>query len=229
MADFQGFSSDTFGFLEALAIHNNRKWFEAHRADYESLIVAPSLALITDMAYVISSISPHYQALAKKTGGSLMRIYRDTRFSRDKTPYKTNIGIQFRHERGNDAHAPGFYVHLAVDECFSGAGTWHPEPTALRQIRQHIANHPDEYTDAVQRATGTTGLNLYGDALKKVPKGFDPSHPLASEIRRIDFLVSGHLAPELYLDRSLVAVLEQRCRTAAPFMRFLCHALGVEF
>ena len=229
MATFEGFSTSTFAFLEALAFNNNRDWFEAHRQDYEAMLLEPALALISDMAETIEAISPRYHAVAKKSGGSLMRIYRDTRFSKDKTPYKTNIGIQFRHEREADVHTPGFYIHLSVGECFLGVGSWRPEAADLQKIRERIANHPAEYTDAVSQATASSGLRVMGESLKKPPRGFDPSHPLIDELRRIDFLLSADLAPELFLGPPLLSELSTKFRASAPYMRFLCSALGAEF
>ena len=91
------------------------------------------------MEPALKKFAPSFRAEPRKVGGSLMRVFRDTRFSRDKTPYKTNIGIQFRHALGKDVHAPGFYVHIATDECFFGAGCWHPEADALGKIRDTIA------------------------------------------------------------------------------------------
>jgi uncharacterized protein (TIGR02453 family) len=94
------------------------------------------------------SISAHFLAQSRKVGGSLMRVYRDTRFSRDKTPYKTNIGIQFRHELGKDVHAPGYYLHIAPNECFAAIGLWHPESSALFKIRQAIADKSEAWRAA---------------------------------------------------------------------------------
>jgi len=229
MSSFGGYSVATFSFLEELAFNNNRGWFEAHRGDYETAVVEPSLALIADMEPLIRSISPHFRAVAKKSGGSLMRIYRDTRFARDKTPYKTNIGIQFRHELAADVHTPAFYVHLATDECFIGAGTWHPEPSDLKKIRTYLSEHPDDYRSATAQAIEASGMSISGEALKKAPRGFDPDHPLATELRRIDFLLSADLEPTLYLEPGLVAKLERSFSGAAPYMRFLCEALEAPF
>jgi uncharacterized protein (TIGR02453 family) len=230
MPTFNGYSTDSFGFLQALAFNNNKEWFEAHRGDYEELILKPSLALITDMAPVIAAISPHYRALAKKVGGSLMRIHRDTRFSADKTPYKTNVGIQFRHEASGDVHAPAWYLHLASDECFAGAGSWHPEAPDLLAIRQRIAARPEEYRYNLARSTGPDGMPVYeGESRVRVPKGFDPDHPLAAELRRVDFLLSRNLDPALYLSAGLVEELARRFAATAPYMRFLCEAVGAAF
>ena len=153
MAAFSGFHPETFTLLAGLTHNNERTWFEAHRSDYERHVLEPALALITDLDPVVQAVSPYYRGVAKKVGGSLMRIYRDTRFSRDKTPYKTNVGIQLRHRDAADVHAPGFYVHLDLEQTFFGAGSWHPLPPELLQIRRRVADKPDEYQDSLARAT----------------------------------------------------------------------------
>src|SRR4029079_19043943 len=134
----RSFDRETFRFLAELAAHNERAWFEANKQRYWDYCMEPAVAFIRAMAPAIASISPHLVANARRLGGSLMRIHRDTRFARDKSPYKINIGIQFRHERGRDVHAPGLYVHIVPGSCFLGAGIWHPDPHALRAIRTEI-------------------------------------------------------------------------------------------
>ena len=118
--DNRYFSPATFGFLQRLAANNNRDWFLEHKAEYEARVRGPALRFIEDMADELAAISPHFLALPKKVGGSLMRVNRDIRFGHDKRPYKTNIGIQFRHEMGKDVHAPGFYLHIEKEDCFIG-------------------------------------------------------------------------------------------------------------
>lgn len=228
MAGFQGYTTDTFRFLAGLVNNNERSWFEAHRSDYERFVVEPSLALIAALDPVVRGISPHYRGVAKKVGGSLMRIYRDTRFGRDKTPYKTNIGIQLRHEAAADVHAPGFYVHLDLESAFLGAGSWHPEPADLRAFRQAVAAHPDTYGAAVAQAQ-TVGMAPAGDSLVRVPKGFDPNHPRADDLRRKDFLVSVDVPAEQYLGPGLVDLLTTKFVACGPYMRFLCQAVGAPF
>jgi uncharacterized protein (TIGR02453 family) len=139
------FSKATFAFLDELAANNDRAWFEANKPRYEELVREPALEFIAAMAVPLAKFAPHFRAEPRKMGGSLMRVFRDTRFSRDKTPYKTNIGIQFRHELGKDVHAPGFYLHIATDECFFGAGSWHPEADLLGRIRDHITENPKRW------------------------------------------------------------------------------------
>src|SRR5262245_65104780 len=116
------FGPGLFSFLADLRANNNREWFAANRDRYEEQLLEPALAFIDAFAPRLEKISPHFRADARPTGGSLFRIYRDTRFSKDKTPYKTNLGIHFRHELAKDAHAPGYYLHLGHGEVFAGAG-----------------------------------------------------------------------------------------------------------
>jgi len=225
---FTGFTPETFQFLAGLVHHNDRTWFEAHKADYERHVVTPALALITDLDEVVRSLSPHYRGVPKKLGGSLMRIHRDVRFGRDKTPYKTNIGIQLRHLRAADVHAPGWYVHLDLGESFVGAGCWHPDAADLKAIRQSLAAHPDRYLEAVASA-GRAGLKPAGDSAVRVPAGIDPAHPALTELKRKDFLVSADLAPDLFLGPGLVEVLADRFRAGSSYMAWLCRCLSIEY
>ena len=135
---FPGFPLEMLRFLNELSAHNNRSWFQANKSRYEEHLLEPSLAFIAAMVDPLAKISPHFRAVPKRMGGSLMRIYRDVRFAKDKRPYKTNVGIQFRHETGKDVHAPGFYFHIDPDEVFVGAGIWHPDSKTLGKIRKAI-------------------------------------------------------------------------------------------
>ncbi len=225
---FTGFSRKTYEFLAGLIHNNERPWFEAHKADYETNVVAPAMALITELDEVVRAISPHYRGVPKKIGGSLMRIYRDTRFSRDKTPYKTNVGIQLRHEAAGDVHAPGYYIHLSLEETFVGVGTWHPEPDDLKAIRQRIVGKSREYSEALQTAAAQE-MKPVGESVKRMPVNFDAEHPLAEEIKRKDYLLSTDLSPDLYMGPELVSVLKAKFEAATPFMKFLCAALNAPF
>ena len=118
MSGFSGFGADTRRFLAELEGNNNRDWFQANKHRYDEFVLEPSLEFIAAMGPLLEEISPHFLAIPKRVGGSLMRVYRDTRFGHDKRPYKTNIGIQFRHEMGKDVHAPGYYLHIETASCF---------------------------------------------------------------------------------------------------------------
>src|SRR5918992_6326144 len=111
-AEAPSFTPDLFAFLRELAANNDREWFAANKTRYVADVQEPALAFIEDVGVRLPEVSGHFVADARTVGGSLFRIYRDTRFSKDKTPYKTHVGIQLRHESGKDVHAPGFYLHL---------------------------------------------------------------------------------------------------------------------
>ena len=223
------FSRQTFDFLSALAENNNRTWFETHLQEYEIAVRTPALAFISDMAKEMPAISPHFRALSKKVGGSLMRIQRDIRFGKDKTPYKTNIGIQFRHEVGKDIHAPGFYVHIEPDNCFVGVGLWRPDADALFKIRAAIVKHGDAWVAARDDKIFMTYFTPEGDVLAKSPRGFAKDHPLLEDIKRKDFISLAELRPSTVTSKNFLPQVTERFRQATPFMRFLCKALDIRF
>lgn len=223
------FTQNTFRFLDELAASNNRNWFEANRKNYELLVRAPALQFIEAMAPELEKFAPSFRANPRKTGGSLMRVYRDTRFSRDKTPYKTNIGIQFRHKLGKDVHAPGFYVHLASDECFFAAGTWHPDPDALARIRDLIVAQPEKWTAARDDKQLVGQWRLSGESLKRPPRGYDNNHPLITDIKRKDFIAMSTLSNAEVTGKGLVKLSVNKFSTAVPFMKFLCEAVAAPY
>ena len=223
------FTRQTFGFLKALAENNDRAWFEARKGDYEELVREPALKFIADLADDLSSISRHFQAEPKKAGGSLMRVYRDTRFSRDKTPYKTNIGIQFRHMTGRDVHAPGFYLHIEPGECFVGVGMWRPEADALFKVRERIVQKPEAWISSRDDKNFNKYFALWGESLSTSPRGFAKDHPLIEDIKRRDFVGLAALSEKTVASSELRKAVVERFKASAPYMRFLCDALGVGF
>lgn len=223
------FSKQTFSFLSALEGNNNREWFEQHQQEYEDLVRGPALDLISDMSHEMPAISRHFLAQPKKVGGSLMRVYRDTRFSKDKTPYKTNIGIQFRHELGKNIHAPGYYLHISPEECFVGVGLWHPDADALFKIRTALLEKPDAWVAARDDAAFSKHYELVGDALANAPRGFAKDHPLVEDLKRKDFIGLANLSEATVTSGKLRPLLVERYRQAAPLMRFLCEALELQF
>ena len=223
------FTKQTFAFLSTLAENNTREWFEEHKQDYEDLVRTPALDFITDMANQMPAISKHFRALPKKVGGSLMRVQRDTRFSPDKTPYKNNIGIQFRHEVGKDIHAPGYYVHIEPGECFVGVGLWHPDADALFKIREAIVKKEDAWLAARDDKNFRKHFSLDGDALVNAPRGFAKDHPLVEDLKRKDFIGLADLSDASVTSARLLTQVVEHFRQAAPLMRFLCKALELRF
>ncbi len=221
------FTPELFAFLRDLANHNDREWFNAHKERYESAVRQPALDFITDFVEPLEAISPYFVADSRTVGGSLFRIHRDTRFSKDKTPYKLNTGMQFRHERAKDAHAPGFYVHLQPRECFVGVGLWMPEPKVANLIRHHIDEHQDEWIQATRKRPFTDHFELGGDSLKRPPRGFDPEHPLLEDLKRKSFIGTGPLKQGDVTKAGFRENLAEQFATAKPMMKLLCDAVGV--
>ncbi|MFT6896801.1 MAG: hypothetical protein ACJA13_001204 [Paraglaciecola sp.] len=226
---FKHFEPSLMKFLTELQQHNDRQWFTDHKQQYEDVVRGPALAFIDEMAKWIPLVSPHYEASSKKVGGSLMRVYRDVRFSKDKSPYKTNVGIQFRHEVGKDVHAPGFYLHIAPDEIFLGVGTWHPHPQALRAIREHIQTKPGPYQDAIQHQPFAEYYQLSGDKLIRPPKGYDVNSEMIEELKRKDFIALCQIDEQQLYQDGLCELIATRFGRAQPFQKFLCEALGLRF
>ena len=228
-ATARAFGPETMRFLEEIAANNERPWFQANKHRYEDSVLEPALGFIEAMGPGIENISGHFVAIPKRVGGSLMRIYRDTRFSHDKTPYKTNIGIQFRHERGKDIHAPGFYVHIEPGRCFVAAGIWRPESKALAAIRTRIVEKPDAWKKASGDKRFGKHFEFGGQRLKRPPRGFDADLPYIEDIKRKDFIASCAVADEAVIGGKFDALAAARFAAAAPLMAFLCAALDLQF
>jgi uncharacterized protein (TIGR02453 family) len=223
------FTPDTFQFLTALASHNERPWFEEHKQDYETFVRGPAYSFISDMADDLAAISPHFVASARPVGGSLMRIHRDVRFGHDKSPYKTNIGIQFRHELGKDVHAPGFYVHIEPEACFLGVGLWHPDATALGKIRDALADKPKAWLKVRDDKAFQRNFALSGDSLATAPRGYARDHPLIEDLKRKDFIGLADLSDADVLAKKFRRTVVDQFKGSQPFMRFLCEALGLAY
>ena len=223
------FKPETVAFLKALKKNNNRDWFNENKHRYEEDVLDVALNFIQSMHDPLQLIAPHFTAVPKRMGGSLMRVYRDTRFSKDKTPYKTNIGIHFRHEQAKDVHAPGFYVHIAPEEVFLGVGMWRPEASALASIRERVAMKQTEWLQARDDKAFKRHFDLAGESLSRPPRGYDKEHPLIEDIKRKDFLA----AKSMPVDDAIAPRFQQKVETAfkssVPYMRFLCKAVGVPY
>lgn len=223
------FTADTFSFLKALAANNDREWFKARKAEYEAVVKEPAIRFILDFGPRLRSISPHFKADPRANGGSLFRIYRDTRFSRDKSPFKTHTGIQFRHDSGKDAHAPGFYLHIEPEGCFVGLGSWRPAAPALHKMRTGLVEDPDGWRRAVSRSAFRDRFELSGDSLKRPPRGFDPEHPLVGDLKRKDFVAVSPLSAEAVTKPDFLEEFTDLCRAGSLFMGFLCKSLDLPF
>ncbi len=227
--DFEGFSPELFGFLAELSVNNERDWFQANKQRYEDHVREPARAFVRAVGPRLQKLSGHFVASDKQVGGSLMRIFRDVRFSKDKSPYKTNVGIQFRHARGKDVHAPGYYLHLDLNECFIGVGMWHPDSPSLKAIRERIVAEPDLWRTVTGDSKLTEHFRHAGDSLSRAPRGFDKDHPLVDDLKRKDHILVCDVDPDDVLGPDAVDFVMDRFARCNDFMRFLAGAIDVEF
>ena len=226
---YASFKPRTIRFLEQLKANNNREWFKENKTRYEDDVLDVALRFIISMQDPLAEIAPRFTAVPTRVGGSLMRVYRDTRFSKNKLPYKTNIGIQFRHEQAKDVHSPGYYVHIEPDNVFLGVGMWRPDSDSLRKIRERIVARPAEWQRARGDRTFARKFSLGGESLTRPPRGFDKSHECIEDIKRKSFIAMSELSVDDCLRPQFQRTVESSFRAAEPYMRFLCKAVGVRF
>jgi len=222
MPDTAFFSPQLFDFLSQLKRHNNRDWFARNKARYGEVVQDQALIFISSFGPHLHKLCPHFVADARPSRGSLFRIYRDTRFSPDKRPYKTHVGIHFSHVSGKDAHAPVFYLHLEPGNCFAAAGVWHPDNSALTKIRTAIVANPDSWAKVRGK------LELEGDSLARPPRGFDPNHRFVEDLKRKDFVVSVGLTEGQVCGPKFMRDFVSACRAMLPLVEFTTRALGLE-
>lgn len=226
------FTKGVFDFLKELEANNNKEWWESNKERYITTIREPALDFVEDFGESLKKISPHFTADTRINGGSLMRPYRDVRFSKDKTPYKTNVGIQFRHDRGKDVHAPGFYVHLEAGENFAGVGLWSPETKVAREIRQAINDDAARWKKVAHSKTFTDSWSIgdhEADYLKRVPKEFDPEHPFPDDLRLKSFTAGNRMTQASVTSDRFGDDLLGLFKKASGYTNFLCDAIGVPF
>lgn len=228
-ADFQSFSPQLFEFLVDLSLNNRREWFVAHKDAYERHLREPARAYVRAMAPRMAKISSHIVCDDRKSGGSLMRIFRDVRFSKDKTPYKTNVGIQFRHDAGKDVHAPGFYLHMSPDEVFLGVGVWHPDSKSLTKVRAKIIAEPDRWVAIVGASVLQQHFKQVGESLVRAPRGVAKDHPLIAELKRKDHILSADLTVDSVTTPAMLDLVEARFALCADYCRFVCEAIDLPF
>jgi uncharacterized protein (TIGR02453 family) len=229
MANVAYFDQAALRFLRNLAKNNNREWFNAHKADYEKSVRDPFLRLIADLAGPLAKISPHFRADPRPSGGSMFRIYRDTRFANDKSPYKTWLGARLFHERNRQVHAPLFYMHLQPGHSFAGGGLWHPEGPDLKRIRDFLVDNPASWKKAVHSKRFRERFGLGGESLSRPPGGYDPQHELIEDLKRKEFVASVELTDADVLSPKLKSLIVDAFKGVAPMVDYLCAALDLEF
>jgi uncharacterized protein (TIGR02453 family) len=231
MADgFKGFPKDFYDFFRELKAHNERAWFEDNKQRYRDSVQAPMSEFISAMAPHLKKVSKHFTADPRPNGGSMFRIHRDVRFSKDKRPYKEHAACHFRHASGKDVHAPGFYMHFAPDEVLFGGGLWMPPSDALANVRAVIAAKPAAWTKIKTDKNFAKHFGgVEGEALSRPPRGFDAAHPHIADIKRKSFFAMREETPKLSQHPKIIAEVSETFKSASPLMKFLCNALGVPY
>jgi uncharacterized protein (TIGR02453 family) len=222
------FSREMFRFLKELKRNNRREWFEKNKDRYEVFVKLPLLGFISTLAAPLREISPAFVADPRPTGGSMFRIYRDTRFSKDKTPYKTHAAAQFRHRVGKDVHAPGFYLHLEPGGVYAGGGLWRPEADTAGKVRDAIVARPGEWKRVVSDPRFRRTCSIEEEKLVRPPRGVDPSHPLIEWLKYKDFIFFTEFTERDACQGGFLEKVADSYRAAKPYMSFLCGAMGLD-
>jgi uncharacterized protein (TIGR02453 family) len=221
------FTSELFKFLRQLKRHNNREWFQAKKERYEILVRDPFLKFIEDFGPRLHRVSPHFIADPKRSGGSLLRIYKDLRFRPDAPPYQTMAAARFPHAAWKQVQAPGFYLHLEPGRSFFAMGLWHPDPETREKVREAIVSNSTEWKKATSGKRFTTLCRFEGELMKRMPPGYDANHPLADDLRRKDFTCWKEFSENEVCAPDFLDRVTGVCEAAGPFMEFLTRAVGL--
>jgi uncharacterized protein (TIGR02453 family) len=222
-SDFAGFPEVGFKFLKSLKRNNRREWFQARKEIYLETVRQPMTQLVDALNHQLASFAPDYINEAEK---SIYRVYRDTRFSHDKTPYKTHIAAIFP-RRGMEKHVGGgFYISVSPWDLEVAGGVYMPGPDQLNLIRYYLAGHAEEF----RRIAGGRTLRrlmgeVVGEQLARVPKGFERDHPAADLVRYKQIYVDAALDPALALTAKLLPELVARFKAMQPLVDFLNRPL----
>ncbi|HUA33465.1 MAG TPA: TIGR02453 family protein [Candidatus Binataceae bacterium] len=229
MAASRYFSPAFFEFFEELSRNNNREWFQHNKSRYEDEVRTPMLRFIADFAPRLRAIGKHFDADPRPTGGSMMRIYRNLRFSRDKTPYRTNAAAAFHHRDADFGATPAFYLSLSPAEAFAGVGLFHPTPDTLEKMRRSIVARPAIWKRAVGDKKFLKRFNIEGDSLTRPPRGFDPEHPLIEDIKRKDFIGGAQFTRAEVCSPRFLELYTELCKSASPYVKFITEAVGLRW
>jgi uncharacterized protein (TIGR02453 family) len=217
MRSVRGFPAEGIQFMRSLARNNKREWFQPRKPIFDAQVKLPMRQLVEAVNAAMAGFAPEYIADPDK---AIFRIYRDTRFSKDKTPYKDHIAASF--PRRGTPEGAGYYFAVSHKEVAIGGGIWMPAPETLLAIRTHVAEHYQDFRRIVQaKAVKQLFGALQGEQLSRVPKGFDPGHPAADLLRFKQFLLYVELEPDLATGPELYSEIVKRFRALRPFLEFL--------
>ncbi len=222
---FEGFPKESVGFLKKLKKNNNRDWFNAHKNDYEENIKFPMQCFIASMQPHFADFAPQFDVSPKR---SMFRIYRDTRFSKDKTPYKTHMAAHFvLRGKPKGFEGSGYYLHIAPGEVFIGGGIYMPDNDQLKQIRSAIAAHPKEFLAVINKPSFKRMFSgISGAKLSRPPKGYLPDHPMIEWLKMKQFFTGVDLKEDICYRKDFPKVIAKHCQELAPLVDFMNKAMG---
>jgi uncharacterized protein (TIGR02453 family) len=220
---FEGFPQEGIDFMKRLKRNNNRPWFEKHKEEYESFVKLPMQSLIVALQPHFEKFAPEFDLNPKR---SLFRIYRDVRFSKDKTPYKTHAAAHLvLRGKPKGVEGSGYYLHIEPGEVFLGGGIYMPDGDQLKKIRRAIADHAEQFLAIIQKTTFKKKFGkLEGAKLQRVPQGYDADHAMAEWLKYKQFFVGVEWPESKCLKRGFVSEVAGVFETAAPMVRFLNEA-----
>jgi uncharacterized protein (TIGR02453 family) len=216
-SSFPGFPPEGIQFMRALARNNKREWFQPRKATFDEKVKEPMRQLVEAVNAAMARFAPEY---VTDPGKAVFRIYRDTRFSKDKTPYKEHIAASF--PRRGMPHGAGYYFAVSHKEVAMGGGIYMPAPETLLAMRTHLAEHHQDFRRILQaKAVKQLFGAVQGEQLSRVPKGFDCAHPAADLLRHKQYILYVELEPDLATGPELYAEIVKRFRAMRPFLEFL--------
>lgn len=216
--------------MSELARNNDKQWFAENKERYVRYAKEPAVQFVIAMKEKLAGISSSYVADPRLNGGSFFRIYRDTRFSKNKQPYKENIGFQFRHIAGKDAHAPGYYVHIQPGDSFAGGGIWLPPTTIMNKIRDAMIRKTDEWIRIKQFIAESGSVSFMdGDRLKRSPQGYPANHPVVEDLKRKTVFAGRSFQDREVVSPAFIDEIENVFADLVPLMRFINDALDLSF
>ena len=218
----------SLAFLGDLAAHNDKAWFERSRGRCDEELIEPCRALVRSVVDALGEAFPHITGSDKKSGGSLTRLHRDTRFGKDKRPFNSHVGMHFWHAGGKKMDVPGFFLRVDPDEVLVATGMHGPDKPELERIRQAI----DADRDGWKAASGNRAFvkawgGLEGESLKRVPAPWPADHPAADDLRRKDFTAFARWEPRTATRSGFAARLVEQWQASEPLMAFLCRAVDL--
>jgi uncharacterized protein (TIGR02453 family) len=220
MAGFPGFTPEALKFLKALKKNNTREWFQPRKEDYERLWRTPMIDLVTALQAEVAKIAP--ELAGQDPAKAVMRIYRDTRFSKDKTPYKTWVAASLGRGGGMAKGGGGLYFHVGEEGAVIAGGIYAPSPEELRAVREYLSEHYEQFRKMIGAAKFKSLMGeLQGETLTRVPKGFDCAHPAEDLLRKKQFYFHITLGADLVTTSALYSEMAKRLKSVVPVVEFM--------